>query len=132
MARSEIMLASKLKPVKPTEFSSVAEIKKYLVHCIEERRKGRQQGIIAQFDSDHYDPDAEFVKIGIRAGVRMVEGWAFIPEPSVKPNHADGNQYVRLCFAALTNAESAKEAAKRIKTVLETPKMREEALKIEI
>ncbi len=74
----------------------------------------------------------EFVKVGIRAGVRMVEGWAFIPEPSRNPNHADGNHYVRLCFAALPEPEHAKEAAERIKRVLESPKMREEALKIDI
>ncbi|MFX0090429.1 MAG: pyridoxal phosphate-dependent aminotransferase [Candidatus Hodarchaeota archaeon] len=74
----------------------------------------------------------EFVKVGIRAGVRMVEGWAFIPEPSKDPNHTDGNHYVRLCFAALPEPDHAKEAAERIKTVLETPKMKEEALKIEV
>ena len=78
MARSEIMLASKLKPVKPTEFTSVSEIKKYLVNCIEERRKGRQKGIIAQFDSDNYDPDAEFVKIGTGSLGGKARGLAFM------------------------------------------------------
>ncbi len=78
MARSEIMLASKLKPVKATEFSSVVELKKYLVHCIEERRKGRQKGIIAQFDPDHYDPDAEFVKIGTGSLGGKARGLAFM------------------------------------------------------
>lgn len=78
LARSEIMLASKLKPIKPTEFSSVADIKKYLVNCIEERRKGRQKGIIAKFDPDHYDPDAEFVKIGTGSLGGKARGLAFI------------------------------------------------------
>ena len=78
MARSEIMLASKLKPVKPTEFASIAEIRKYLVNCIEERRKGRQKGIIAQFDSNHYDPDADFVKIGKGSLGGKARGLAFI------------------------------------------------------
>ena len=78
MARSEIMLASKLKPVKATEFASVAALKKYLVNCIEERRKGRQKGIIAQFDSDRYDPDAEFVKIGTGSLGGKARGLAFI------------------------------------------------------
>ena len=33
-ARSEIMLASKLRPVKATDFSNTDEIKKYLAACI--------------------------------------------------------------------------------------------------
>ncbi len=86
MARSEIMLASKLKPIKPTVFGSVAELKKYLVHCIEERRKGRQKGIIAQFDPDHYDPDAEFVKIGQGSLGGKARGLAFI-SIQLKENH---------------------------------------------
>jgi DNA-binding NarL/FixJ family response regulator len=45
MARSEIMLASKLKPVKISDFESIGEAKKYLVSIIHERRMGRQKGI---------------------------------------------------------------------------------------
>ncbi|MGD9241473.1 MAG: phosphoenolpyruvate synthase PpsA, partial [Desulfobacterales bacterium] len=56
MARSEIMLASKLKPVKISDFESIGDAKQYLVSIIHDRRMGRQKGIITEFDSDHFDP----------------------------------------------------------------------------
>ncbi|MGA8239318.1 MAG: PEP/pyruvate-binding domain-containing protein, partial [Desulfobacterales bacterium] len=78
MARSEIMLATKLKPVKATEFDTVAHLRKFLIYSVAERRKGRQKGIIAQFDPDHYDPDAEFVKIGKGSLGGKARGLAFM------------------------------------------------------
>ncbi|MBW2589839.1 MAG: phosphoenolpyruvate synthase PpsA, partial [Deltaproteobacteria bacterium] len=41
MARSEILLASKLKPLKTSDFSNVKELKSHLIASIQERRKGR-------------------------------------------------------------------------------------------
>jgi len=49
MARSEIMLATRLKPVKASDFASAGELRRFLVAAIEERRKGRQKGVIAEF-----------------------------------------------------------------------------------
>jgi hypothetical protein len=78
MARSEIMLASKLKPVKATEFETVAELKHYLIDSIQERRKGRQKGIIAELVPGHYDPDSDFVKIGKGSLGGKARGLAFL------------------------------------------------------
>jgi CheY-like chemotaxis protein len=78
MARSEIMLATKLKPVKATEFDTVAHLRNFLIYSVAERRKGRQKGIIAQFDPDHYDPEAEFVKIGKGSLGGKARGLAFM------------------------------------------------------
>jgi CheY-like chemotaxis protein len=55
-------LASKLKPVKVSDFPSAGELKKYLVRCIYERRKGRQKGLITELVSGSFDPDADFIK----------------------------------------------------------------------
>jgi DNA-binding NarL/FixJ family response regulator len=77
-ARSEIMLASKLRPVKATDFSSVAEIKKYLVACIHQRRKGRQRGVVTDFVPGDYDPDADFVKVGKGSLGGKARGLAFL------------------------------------------------------
>jgi DNA-binding NarL/FixJ family response regulator len=78
MARSEIMLASKLKPVKISDFESIAEAKQYLVSIIHERRMVRQKGIITEFDSQRFDPDADFTKIGKGSLGGKARGLAFM------------------------------------------------------
>jgi DNA-binding NarL/FixJ family response regulator len=77
MARSEIMLASKLKPVKASDFPNTRLMKNYLVHCIHERRKGRQKGIITELVPGGFDPDADFVKIGKGSLGGKARGLAF-------------------------------------------------------
>jgi DNA-binding NarL/FixJ family response regulator len=78
MARSEVMLASKLKPVKVSDFPRAGELKKYLADCIYERRKGRQKGIITELVTGAYDPDADFVKVGKGSLGGKARGLAFI------------------------------------------------------
>jgi len=78
MARSEIMLASKLKPVKISDFESIGDAKRYLVSIIHDRRMGRQKGIITEFDSQRFDPDADFTKIGKGSLGGKARGLAFM------------------------------------------------------
>ena len=78
MARSEVMLASKLKPVKVSDFPSAGELKKYLADCIYERRKGRQRGLITELVTGAFDPDADFVKVGKGSLGGKARGLAFI------------------------------------------------------
>jgi len=93
MARSEIMLASKLKPVKASEFETVAELKQYLIDSIQERRKGRQKGIIAELVPGHYDPDSDFVKIGKGSLGGKARGLAFLSTQLRK------NRFIRETYA---------------------------------
>ncbi len=78
MARSEVMLASRLKPVKVSDFPSTADLKNYLIKCIHERRKGRQKGLITELAAGSYDPDADFIKIGRGSLGGKARGLAFI------------------------------------------------------
>ena len=78
MARSEIMLASKLKPVKISDFKTIHEAKNYLVSIIRDRRMGRQKGIITEFDSNRFDPDTDFTKIGKGSMGGKARGLAFM------------------------------------------------------
>ncbi len=78
MARSEVMLASKLKPVKVSDFPSAGDLKKYLIDCIHERRKGRQKGLITELTPGTFDPDADFVKVGKGSLGGKARGLAFI------------------------------------------------------
>jgi len=78
MARSEVMLASKLKPVKVSDFPNAGALKNYLIQCIHERRKGRQKGLITILATGSYDPDADFAKIGDGSLGGKARGLAFI------------------------------------------------------
>jgi len=77
MARSEVMLASKLKPMRVSDFESTADLKHYLVRCIHERRKGVQRGIITTLVGSRFDPDADFIKIGRGSLGGKARGLAF-------------------------------------------------------
>ena len=72
------MLASKLKPVKVSDFPSTGALKNYLINCINERRKGRQKGLITELVAGAYDPDADFVKVGKGSFGGKARGLAFI------------------------------------------------------
>ncbi len=78
MARSEILLAYRLRPVKVTDFENTAKLKDYLVACLSERRRGRQRGVVTDFDPGHFDPDADFVKIGNGSMGGKARGLAFM------------------------------------------------------
>mgnify|MGYP001823119611 CR=1 FL=1 len=78
MARSEIMLATKLKPVKATEFDTISELKTYLINAIQQRRKGRQRGVIAELVPGQFDPDSDFVKVGKGSLGGKARGLAFL------------------------------------------------------
>ncbi len=78
MARSEVMLASKLKPVKVSDFPGAGDLKKYLAGCIYERRKGRQKGLITELVTGSFDPDADFIKVGKGSLGGKARGLAFI------------------------------------------------------
>ncbi len=77
MARSEIKLASKLRPIKATDFKSPQDIKDFLIQCVHERRKGRQRGVITDFGTD-FDPDTDFSKTGKGSLGGKARGLAFI------------------------------------------------------
>ena len=78
MARSEIMLATKLKPVRVEDFASIGELKRYVVDCINHRRKGQQRGVITELGAGGYDPDADFVKVGKGSLGGKARGLAFV------------------------------------------------------
>ncbi|OQY14319.1 MAG: phosphoenolpyruvate synthase PpsA [Desulfobacteraceae bacterium 4572_187] len=87
MARSEILLASKLKPLKASDFSNIKELKDHLIASIQERRKGRQKGIITDFVSGAFDPDADFMKIGKGSLGGKARGLAFMSTQLKKNPH---------------------------------------------
>lgn len=78
MARSEIQMATKLRPIKPEEFSCIGDLKQFLIKCLRMKRKGRQKGVVADFDKDRFDPDTDFIKIGKGSLGGKARGLAFL------------------------------------------------------
>jgi hypothetical protein len=63
-ARSEIELASRVRPVREDDFSDLESHRRFLVSVIHERRMSRQKGVVVDFDPRAFDEDTEFFKIG--------------------------------------------------------------------
>jgi CheY-like chemotaxis protein len=63
-ARTEIVLASKMRPLRYDDFASVESHRQYLISMIQTWRKRLQKGVVADFDAGDFDPETEFFKIG--------------------------------------------------------------------
>jgi hypothetical protein len=78
MARSEIEFALKLRPVKISDFPDPQDMKKFLTESIHARRKGSRQGQIIDFNSEKFDSDTDFMKIGSGSLGGKARGLAFM------------------------------------------------------
>ncbi len=63
-ARTEFLLAFKLRPQKVSDYQSIEDIRKYLIRCLRDLRTARQQGNIVDFDPKTFDPSGSFARIG--------------------------------------------------------------------
>jgi len=77
-ARTEIVLASKMRPLRYDDFASVESHRQYLISMIQTWRKRRQKGIVADFDAGDFDPETEFFKIGKGSLGGKARGLAFV------------------------------------------------------
>ncbi|OQY57587.1 MAG: phosphoenolpyruvate synthase/pyruvate phosphate dikinase [Desulfobacteraceae bacterium 4572_88] len=79
MARSEIGLASTLRRVHASDFSSTEDMRQYIISNIHNLRKFRQNGVVAQFKAHNFDPNVtDFVKIGKGSLGGKARGLAFM------------------------------------------------------
>lgn len=77
MARSEIMLATKLRPIKVSDFPDIPSLREHLINSIHARRQRRQKGIITEFTTEDFNQDADFTKIGKGSLGGKARGLAF-------------------------------------------------------
>ncbi|WP_321494643.1 PEP/pyruvate-binding domain-containing protein [uncultured Desulfobacter sp.] len=78
LARGEIDFALSLKPYTIDDFPDAWEIKQFLMDRIHSRRKGSRQGHIIEFDSEKFDSDTDFMKIGTGSLGGKARGIAFM------------------------------------------------------
>jgi CheY-like chemotaxis protein len=77
-ARTEIVLASKVRPITEDDFSSVENHRQYLISIIHARRRRRQKGVVVNFESGDFDLETEFFKIGKGSLGGKARGLAFV------------------------------------------------------
>ena len=77
-ARSEIELASIVRPIRDEDFKDVESHRRYLVSIIHQRRISRQKGIVVNLDGKAFDHDTDFFKIGTGSLGGKGRGLAFI------------------------------------------------------
>ncbi|MBT8371400.1 MAG: hypothetical protein KJO34_10590, partial [Deltaproteobacteria bacterium] len=93
-ARTEIMLASKVRPIREEDFSSVEGHRQYLVSIIQARRRRRQKGVVVNFEAGKFDLDTDFCKIGKGSLGGKARGLAFVSNllqrlPEIHKNFPD-------------------------------------------
>ncbi len=77
-ARTEIVLASKVRPITEDDFTSVEKHRQYLISLIHARRRRRQKGVVVNFETGEFDLDTEFFKIGNGSLGGKARGLAFV------------------------------------------------------
>ncbi len=63
-ARTEFELAERLRPKKLTDFSTIREVKEFLVKEIKRFLDIRDAGVIADFTFSHFDEEHNFIRVG--------------------------------------------------------------------
>ncbi|MEE4264216.1 MAG: PEP/pyruvate-binding domain-containing protein, partial [Desulfobacteraceae bacterium] len=111
-ARTEIMLASKMRPLRYDDFSSVESHRKYLISMIQSRRLRLQKGVVADFDAGDFDPDTEFFKIGKGSLGGKARGLAFVANllqrlPAIHKKFEDVNIFVPQTLVVTTEGFDA-------------------------
>ncbi len=63
-ARTEFFLAYQLRPRSVKDYSSVDELREYLINALRDFRTKQQKGIIVDFDQNTFDESSSFARIG--------------------------------------------------------------------
>jgi hypothetical protein len=78
-ARTEIMLASRMRPMTTEDFSGhVESMRQAILLNLRARRKWRQKGVVVDFDARYFDQDTDFLKIGKGSLGGKARGLAFV------------------------------------------------------
>jgi len=107
MARCEFKLATKLRPQKVSDFTTLDEMRKYLVKVFNESRKEKQLGVMTEFSQQKFEFDSSYTRIGGNSLGGKGRGIAFIRTILAKYNltkkYRDVNIIVPSCVAIGTD-----------------------------
>lgn len=77
-ARTEFLLADRLKPHKVSEYPTPAALRQYLIDQLHERRLGRYRGIVVDFNPADFETSTNIARIGTGSIGGKARGLAFI------------------------------------------------------
>ena len=108
MARSEIDFALNLKPYSIDDFNNALDFKQFLIDSIRARRRGSRQGHVIEFDSEKFDSDTDFMKIGGGSLGGKARGLAFMAsqikrDPSLAQSFPDVEIRIPQTFVIATD-----------------------------
>ena len=77
-ARTEFLLAEKLKPIKVTDYATIEDVRHYLINTLNDFMHSRQQGVIIDFNPELFDTVDGFARIGGGSLGGKARGLAFL------------------------------------------------------
>ena len=77
-ARTEFLLAYKLRPRKVSDYASMSDLREYLIRCVRDLRHAQHQGSIVDFDPQTFDPNGSFARMGAGSLGGKGRGLAFV------------------------------------------------------
>jgi len=77
-ARTEFAVASMIRPRRPDEFDSIADMRAWLVDCLQRFRTETQRGVVADFQRRQFDASSDFSRIGGGSLGGKARGLAFM------------------------------------------------------
>lgn len=77
-ARTEFLLAYKLRPRKVSDYASLNDLRQYLIRCMRDLRHAQHRGSIIDFDPVTFDPSVSFARIGTGSLGGKGRGLAFV------------------------------------------------------
>ena len=78
MARCEFKLATKLRPQKVSDFTTLDEMRNYLINVFNESRRERHFGVMTDFSNQKFEFDSSYTRIGEESLGGKGRGIAFI------------------------------------------------------
>ncbi|MFO7801694.1 MAG: PEP/pyruvate-binding domain-containing protein [Desulfovermiculus sp.] len=108
-ARTEVELASKVRPLRHGDFEDVESHRQFLLESIRTRRRERQRGVVVDFDPETFDPDTDFLKLGKGSLGGKARGLAFLTtllrqHPQMLSAFAHTHVYVPQTLVVTTDA----------------------------
>lgn len=78
IARTEFELARRLRPRQVSDFPTLDDLRKDLIHAIAEYRREQRRAVVVDFDRESFDAAASFARIGAGSLGGKARGLAFV------------------------------------------------------